>query len=172
LRPGSHLRHHAAHKGLTAERPLAFAGRGQQRVYAHSKLTDKEWSWIEASLRCGGLIVEPLVEPLLEVSVHGFIWRDGRYELGLPCVQGVSDRGVFRAIRRAEPDELTPSEQAALLERAGAAAQALFGAGYFGPFGIDAYRHRAGFCALGEINARYSMGFVTGFPRPPHELLL
>ncbi len=157
---------------LLLKRPLAFAGRGQQRVYAHSKLTDKERSWIAASLRDDGLIVEPLVEPLLEVSVHGFIWRDGRHELGLACVQSVSDRGVFREIRRARAGELSDDELEALLERATATASALFEAGYFGPFGIDAYRHRAGFCALSEINARYSMGFVTGFPRPPHELML
>lgn len=157
---------------LLLKRPLAFAGRGQQRVYAYAKITDKERSWIAASLRDGGLVVEPLVEPLLEVSVHGFIWRDGRHELGLVCVQGVSERGVFREIRRAAPDELAASERDALFERAGATARALFGAGYFGPFGIDAYRYRGGFCALSEINARYTMGFVTGFPRPPRELVL
>ena len=157
---------------LLLKRPLAFAGRGQTRIYAYAKITDKERSWIAASLRESGLIVEPLVEPLLEVSVHGFIWRDGRHELGFVCVQGVSDRGVFREIRRAAAGELTSSEREALFERAEAAARALFGAGYFGPFGIDAYRYRDGFCALGEINARYTMGFVTGFPRPPRELVL
>ncbi len=157
---------------LLLKRPLAFAGRGQQRVYAYSKLTDKERSWIAASLREDGLIVEPLVEPLLEVSVHGFIWRDGRHELGLACVQGVSDRGVFREIRRARAGELSNDELEALFERAGATASALFEAGYFGPFGIDAYRYRHGFCAQSEINARYTMGFVKGFPRPSHELVL
>jgi len=162
----------AAPPPLLLKRPLAFAGRGQQRVYDYAKITDKERSWITASLREGGLLVEPLVRPLLEVSVHGFVWRDGRHELGVPCVQGVSDRGVFREIRRAAPGELTATESSALLERAETTASALFQAGYFGPFGIDAYRHEGGFCALGEINARYTMGFVTGFPRPPSELLL
>ena len=55
-------------------------------------------------------------------------------------------------------------------------ARALASAGYFGPFGIDAHRYelegKSGFCALSEINARYTMGFVTGFPRPPCELSL
>ena len=45
--------------------------------------------------------------------------------------------------------------------------EALAGAGYFGPFGIDAYRYRdrAGALRLqprSEINARYSMGFAVG----------
>jgi hypothetical protein len=49
-------------------------------------------------------------------------------------------------------------------------------ADYFGPFGIDGYRYTldgaSDFCALGEINARYTLGFVTGFPRHPSQLSL
>jgi hypothetical protein len=161
---------------LLLKRPLAFAGRGQQRVYAHAKITEKEWSWIDASLRADGLIVEPLVEPTLELSLHGFIWRDGRQELGRPCVQTVSERGVFRGVRAARSSELTSQESRMLFEQAERVATALARADYFGPFGIDAYRYRlgasSGFCALSEINARYTMGFVTGFPRRPHELVL
>jgi hypothetical protein len=46
-------------------------------------------------------------------------------------------------------------------------AQALLEAGYFGPFGIDAFRwvDRAGverFNPRCEINARYSMGWAVG----------
>src|SRR5258708_3822755 len=82
----------------------------------------------------------------------------------------------FGGVGWAEPAELRDAERAARTARAGAVAQALFGAGYFGPFGIDGYRYSqdqaGGFCALGEINARYTLGFVTGFPRQPSELLL
>jgi hypothetical protein len=60
--------------------------------------------------------------------------------------------------------------------RVAATARALFQAGYFGPFGIDGYRYlvdgKAGFCALSEINARYTLGFVTGFPQHPSQLSL
>jgi hypothetical protein len=156
------------------KRPLAFAGRGQQRAYG--SLDEKQWSWVDASFKVSGLVVEPLVIPALEVSLHGFIWREGRYELGRTCVQEVSDRGVFRGIRLAGPGELTPAEGLALTSRATNVAEALAGAGYFGPFGIDGYRYSlngmSGFCELGEINARYSMGFVTGFPVHPSELSL
>ena len=88
----------------------------------------------------------------------------------------VSERGAFRGVRLALPDELGPNERAALGERAQAVAGALTNAGYFGPFGVDAYRYtldgQSAFCALGEINARYTLGFVTGFPRHPSELSL
>ena len=156
------------------KRPLGFAGRGQLR--AIGPLTEKQGTWVDASLKRDGLIVEPLVTPTFEVSLHGFVWRSGRYEMGEICAQDVSERGVFRGVRRAEPGELLASEQAAFRERGEAVAKALFGAGYFGPFGIDGYRYASdeasGFCALSEINARYTLGFVTGFPRHPSELSL
>lgn len=156
------------------KRPLGFAGRGQLR--AIGPLSAKQETWVDASLKRDGLLLEPLVTPTFEVSLHGFIWPNGRRELGRICAQLVSERGVFRGVRLARPGELTPSESAALCERADAVAQALFGAGYFGPFGIDGYRYTlddaSGFCALGEINARYTLGFVTGFARHPSELSL
>jgi hypothetical protein len=156
------------------KRPLTFAGRGQMRFYG--PITDKQWSWLDVSLEREGVIVEPLVTPTLELSVHGFLWRDQRYELGRVCVQEVSERGVFRGVRLARPEELSEAEHTTLAASAERVARALGVAGYFGPFGIDAYRYelegRRGFCALGEINARYTMGFAVGFPRPASELTL
>jgi hypothetical protein len=165
-----------ATRPLLTKRPLAFAGRGQQRVYAHERITEKEWSWIDLSLEQNGLVVEPLVVPTLELSLHGFVWQSGRFELGRGCLQEVSERGVFRGVRLAEPGEITSVERATLFGQGERVAVALASAGYFGPFGIDAYRYeldsRSGFCALGEINARYTMGFAVGFPRPANELHL
>lgn len=156
------------------KRPMAFAGRGQQRI-AHA-LDDKQSKWIEASLQSDGLIIEPLVKPLLEVSVHGFIWRDGRFALGRVCMQDVSDKGVYRGVRLAAADELRALESGALFTQANRVAEGLAAAGYFGPFGIDAYRYemhdQVGFCALSEINARYTMGFATGFPQHPSQISL
>jgi hypothetical protein len=156
------------------KRPLAFAGRGQMRFYG--PITDKQWSWLDLSLARDGVIVEPLVTPTLEVSLHGFVWHTGRFELGRTCVQRITERGVFRDLRLAAPGELQKAEADSLFARAESVAQALHLAGYFGPFGIDGYRYqlegRSGFCALSEINARYTMGFVTGFPRHPSELVL
>lgn len=156
------------------KRPLSFAGRGQQRIIGRVDATQS--AWIDASLRRTGLVIEPLIIPTLEVSLHGFIWRDRRHELGRACVQQVSERGVFRSIRLLRVGELFASEEEQLIHAAEQTAVALAGVGYFGPFGIDGYRYsvdgRCGFCALGEINARYSMGFVTGFHRHPSELWL
>jgi hypothetical protein len=156
------------------KRPLAFAGRGQMRFYG--PITDKQWSWLGVSLEQDGVIVEPLVSPKLELSLHGFVWQGGRCELGRICVQQVTERGVFRGVRLAQPGELSPAESEALFLQGERVARALHEAGYFGPFGLDAYRYEAdgesGFCALSEINARYTMGFVTGFPRHPSELYL
>lgn len=154
------------------KRPFGFAGRGQLRVYR--ELDAVQRNWVDASLRVDGLIIEPLIEPQLEVSAHGFIDTQARVEFGFPCVQTVSDRGVFRGIRRAAAGELSERELTLLRQTQERAAAALIHAGYFGPFGVDAYRYRSerlsGFCALSEINARYSMGFVTGFPRHPSTL--
>ena len=156
------------------KRPMAFAGRGQMRFYG--PISDKQWSWLDVSLKQDGLVLEPLVTPTLEVSLHGFIWPDGRHELGRTCVQEVTERGVFRAVRLAEPGELDPAELVALRETGERVASLLYRAGYFGPFGSDGYRYllreERGFCALSEINARYTMSFVTGFPRHPSQLSL
>ncbi|HEY3496122.1 MAG TPA: hypothetical protein VGK73_15595 [Polyangiaceae bacterium] len=156
------------------KRPLAFAGRGQLRFYG--PISDKQWSWLEASLAQDGVIVEPLVVPTLEVSLHGFVWQSGRSELGRVCVQEVSERGVFRRVRLAASQELEAAEAVSLFEQAERVAGLLHGAGYFGPFGIDAYRYRLGdtqgFVPLGEINARYTMGFAVGFPRRTSDLCL
>jgi hypothetical protein len=152
------------------KRPLSFAGRGQLRVIG--PLTEKQWTWVDASLSRDGLLVEPLVTPTLEVSLHGFVWPNGRVELGRACTQDVSERGTFRGVRLATTLELSASENAALQERTERSARALLEAGYFGPFGVDAYRYEAGFCALSEINARYTLAFAVGFPRSPSELSL
>jgi len=163
-----------AERAWLLKRPLAFAGRGQMRFYG--PISDKQWSWLDVSLAQDGLIVEPLVTPTLEVSLHGFVWQTGRFELGRACVQEVSERGVFRGLRLALAGELSSAESANLFEHAERVAGLLHAAGYFGPFGIDAYRYQLGdvrgFCALSEINARYTMGFAIGFPREPSKLSL
>lgn len=164
----------SARRRWLLKRPLGFAGRGQMR--ALGPLTEKQLTWVDASLARDGLVVEPLVQPTFEVSLHGFVWQGGRYELGRICAQEVGERGSFRGARLLAPGELRATEIEAFTERGHAVARALHDAGYFGPYGIDGYRYTAdqdsGFCALGEINARYTLGFVTGFPRHPSQLLL
>ena len=151
------------------KRPFAFAGRGQMRFFG--TVDEAQSNWIDASLRTHGLIVEPLVELLGEYSLHGEISPNGSLALGQPCVQSTNDRGVFREIRLAEKSDLSTPERERLLQQGERVAHALHTAGYFGPFGIDSHRYRdgesTGVCALSEINARYTMGFLTGMGKGP-----
>lgn len=147
------------------KRPLGFAGRGQLRV--GSRLDAAARRWVESSWALGGLAVEPLVTPTLELAQHGFLSRAGRCRFGRPCVQRVGPHGVWQASEPLAPGTVTAEQERALFEAAERAAEALVRLGYFGPFGIDAYTYEldgvAGFCALSEVNARYSMGFAAGF---------
>jgi hypothetical protein len=152
------------------KRPFGFAGRGRRRV-ATGTLDPSAAPWIEASLRDGeGLQVEPWMERAGDYALHGYVsWR-GELVLGDPTQQRCDDSGAWKEtslmtdLRREERDALVTSA-----ERAG---HALAEAGYFGPFGVDAFRWRdrsdMSFNARSEINARYSMGWAIGMgPRRP-----
>lgn len=156
------------------KRPLSFAGRGQ--LYVRGEPTAPQAAWIEVSVRRGGVMIEPRVRILVEFGLHGFIQKSGKVGLGRPCVQVVSERGVWQSTRLAVDEDLDSEERARLMASAERTAEALLTIGYFGPFGIDAYRYerqgRVGFCALSEVNARYTMGFAVGYPTPVHELSL
>ncbi len=140
-------------------RALTFAGRGQRRVDAGrwDELTER---WCEAALRLGAVYVLPRVELELEVSLHGWLGSD-TLSVGHPTVNSVDPAGQWTAAHL-ERDELAPAERSALTDALHRSASALRDAGYFGPFGIDAFRHRSGFHPLSEINARYSMGWPVG----------
>lgn len=151
------------------KRPLSFAGRGRIKVsldrpgdLAHAR------AWIEASLRSGeGLQVEPLVERLGDFALHGFVRRGGDVVLGQPTVQECDEAGAWSGSARAAASDLAAAERESLFEEARLAATALHRAGYFGPFGVDAFRYRAQggepqFNPRCEINARYSMGWAVG----------
>ncbi len=170
---GARLRHHLqTADDWLLKRPLSFAGRGQ--LYVRGPTSAPQAAWIEASLRQGGVMVERRVAVLVEFGVHGFIHRSGEVGFGRPCVQVVSDRGVWQSTRLASESDLDAAERALLMASAERTAEALQALGYFGPFGIDAYRYEldgsAGFCALSEVNARYTMGFAVGYPLPVHAL--
>ena len=71
-------------------------------------------------------------------------------------------------------DALSETDRRTLFDKAEHVAEALTRAGYFGPFGIDAYiwRNATGrteLNPLGELNARYTMGYGVGMgvSQPP-----
>ncbi|HEU4576751.1 MAG TPA: hypothetical protein VFS67_00755 [Polyangiaceae bacterium] len=146
------------------KRPYGFAGRGQRRI-AEPSADDRRW--LADGLRLGGLLGEPWLELERELSLHGSVARDGAVRLGRPCVQRVDRWRAWLATEPLDPGDLSSAWRSELENAAERAAEALFRAGYFGPFGIDAYiwRTPAGgraLNALGELNARYTMGYPVG----------
>lgn len=139
-------------------RALTFAGRGQRRVDA-GRWDEGAAAWARGALREGPVHVVPRLAIELECGLHGHLGE--RLRVGRPTVSEVDEVGQWRASRLAT-DELSRAERDALHAAFERAARALRDAGYFGPFGVDAFRHAGGFHPLSEINARYSMGWPVG----------
>jgi len=149
------------------KRPLGFAGRERLRVTAGA-IEAAPARWIAASLATGeGLQVEPWVERAGDFALHGHLSPAGELTLGEPTEQRCDAVGAWIESERAAPGALSAQEHEALVTATREAAAALTGAGYFGPFGVDAFRYRCDAEALRfnprcEINARYSMGWAVG----------
>ncbi len=142
------------------KRAHGMAGRGH-RVVAVGPLSDADAAFVAAS--AAGLVVEPDVEIVEELGVHGVLAIDGALESGRAVRQTCDAHGAWVATERA-PDHPAAGRLLEELERVG---RALHHAGYFGPFGIDAFTYRAPPGVVlqprSEINPRYSMGFAVGF---------
>jgi hypothetical protein len=152
--------------GWLVRRTFGAAGRGRRRI-ASGRPSAAERAWIDASLRLGPLVLEPWVEVLREHTRSGWVGGDGSVIVSRPCFQRVSEHGAWTRTEHASI-ELLPADDDARLEAACATAgAALASAGYFGPFGIDAFHHRAPgrpdvvLNPLSEINARYTMDWAT-----------
>jgi hypothetical protein len=149
------------------KRPFGFAGRDQRRI-SPDQLGDSDKEWIAASLATGeGLQVEPWVDRDRDFALHGYVSRDSTVTLGKPTTQHCDEHGQWVESRLAASSMLSTSERDALFTAAAETAAALVRSGYFGPFGIDAFRYRDGHGTLlfnprCEINARYSMGWAIG----------
>lgn len=149
------------------KRAFGFAGRGVRRVRP-GPLSQADRAWVRASLAPGlGLSVEPLVQRLLDLGQHGFVARDGGLTLGEVTVQQVDASGTWRGSARADEGAFTRDEREALHRALVESGEALREAGYFGPFGVDAFRWldpdgQTRFEPRCEINARYSMGWAMG----------
>jgi len=147
------------------KRSFGMAGRGQ-RIVTPSRVTEQDLAFVRAGLSEGGVQIEPDVTIVTEYAVHGLLEPGGARTLGPVVKQRCDARGAWIA---SEP--LAPGEApASLVPEAEHVAAALTAAGYFGPFGVDAYTYRVrrgegdGAVALqsrSEINARYTMGFAA-----------
>ncbi len=151
------------------KRAFGFAGRGRRKVTSGA-LGDDDLRWIDASIDLGGVQIEPLVAIDREFALHAALDADGALLLGAPTVQRCDAYGAWIATDLAMPGDLADDEIAALERETRGVAAALTIAGYFGPFGVDAYRWRDAsgvlrFNARSEVNARYSMGYGVGVSR-------
>jgi len=162
-----------ARLGWLVRRTYGAAGRGRRRIHV-GRPSPAEIAWIEASLRLGPLVVEPWVEVLREHTRSGWVGADGSVAISGPCFQRVNAHGAWTDTEQAALDELAGDDDARLEEACAAAGSALAAAGYFGPYGIDAYHHRALDGAgvllnpLSEINARFTMDWATAMAADPN----
>jgi hypothetical protein len=155
--------------GWLVRRTFGAAGRGRRRIVAGRPDTAAH-AWLVASLRLGPLVVEPWVRVTREYTRSAFVRQDGSLVISRPCFQETTREGAWTRTEAAERGSISRTDDACLEEAVAAAGAALVRAGYFGPFGIDAFRHLGPsgevLNPLSEINARYTMDFATAFGTP------
>ena len=151
--------------GWLVRRSFGAAGRGRRRVAAGAP-SDADRAWLVASLRLGALVVEPWVEITREYTRSGWVRPGGEVVIAPPCFQATTASGAWIETAAARRGEVPRSDDLRLQESVETAGRALADAGYFGPFGIDAFRYRAGereeLNPLSEINARFTMDWTAG----------
>lgn len=140
---------------LRLKRPFGYAGKGQ-RIWPEQGGEDRPW--LADSLRLGGFVAEPHISGALELSQHGYINARGLL-LGQPCWLKTDKSSAPVSIEPAL--HVDPSIHEQLKSIAQTAADALFAAGYFGPFGIDALIVK-GQAYLIDLNPRFTLGWSIG----------
>lgn len=163
-------------RGWLLKRPLGFAGRGRLHLRALDEaLTPRNAQWIDASMTAGGVMLEPMVDRVLDLGLHGFLDRDAGLSRGFLTRQICDARGAWVSSEVFDPRVLVQAD----LERFEAVfdetAEALVAAGYHGPFNLDAYvyfddERRLCMQPRSEVNARYSMGWAVGMGRTRPDL--
>ncbi len=150
--------------GWLLKRDLSFAGRERRRVLGGALDASTEGFARRSFARGQGLQVEPYVARSADFAQHGYLLPTGEVLLGAPQRQHCDARGVWQRSEPLADDALTTDEGAALAESVLLAGRALTEAGYFGPYGIDAFRYLAAdgsqaFQPRSELNARFSMAY-------------
>jgi hypothetical protein len=145
------------------KRAFSFAGREQRRVQRGVLDPSTRGFCLRSFARGEGLQIEPWVERLADFSRHGHLSRAGVLSIGPTREQRVDPLGRFLGVSTAAAS-VTRAEAELLACELTLTAAALTAAGYFGPFGIDAFRYRSAegdvrFNPRCEINARFTMGY-------------
>ncbi|HUR26675.1 MAG TPA: hypothetical protein VM509_00695 [Planctomycetota bacterium] len=155
-----------APEGWLVRRAFGAAGRGRRRLRSGIP-SEGERAWLDASLRRGALVIEPWVRVTVEHTRSAWIERDGTTSISPPCFQATTEHGAWLRTELAPRGDVSREDDARLEEAVAVAGEALARAGYFGPFGIDAYRHqlpgstKTVLNPLSEINARFTMDWAT-----------
>lgn len=149
--------------GWLVRRPFGAAGRGRRRLAGLP--SPAELDWLKASLRLGPLVIEPFVKITAEFTRSGHVTEAGVVLTSPPCFQATTSEGAWIRTEAAGPNEVNGRDDAELAQALETAGRALAAAGYFGAFGIDAFRYRDSggverLNPLSEINARYTMDWA------------
>jgi hypothetical protein len=145
------------------KRAFSFAGREQRRVQ-HGVLDASTRGFCARSFaNREGLQIEPWVERLADFCRHAYLSRAGALSIGAAREQRIDPLGRFLGVSTGAA-ALTPAEHETLAAELKLTASALGALGYFGPFGIDAFRYRSTqgevlWNPRCEINARFTMGY-------------
>lgn len=163
------------HHRVVVKQPLGLAGHNALRLWEPELLPEQQ-RWIERSLECGGVLVEPWLERLLDFSVQLEMNQTGLRLLGYTGLRN-DLRGQYQA-NWAEPgfQARSPAQVPALLgvgqnaidgvflPLIGRLEKALKIRNYIGPFGIDAFIYRQEgenrLKPVVEFNSRFTMGRV------------
>jgi hypothetical protein len=154
------------------KRAFGMAGRGHRVVAIGPR--DVDVAFLARWIASGGVQIEPNVKITVEYAQHGLLAEDRSLRVGVLTRQRTDARGAWLASEVVGPGE-GEGHLAEVRERIAdevrGVARALSDAGYFGPFGVDAFTYedhegRVRLQPRSEINARYSMGFAVGFGRP------
>ena len=145
------------------KRAFSFAGREQRRVRDGVLDRSTRGFCARSFARGEGVQVEPWVERLEDFARHGYLTPGGAVLVGPTRLQRCDPMGRFVSVSP-EPVQLTTAQEQRLGDEVERTATALAAAGYFGPFGIDAfsYTEAGGGVVLNarcEINARFTMGY-------------
>lgn len=148
------------------KRPFGFSGRARKCIAEGAERDASVQTWIEASMRGygAGLQVEPFVEIVEDFAIHGRLARDGTHSLLRISDVRTDAKGAWSETRARAWSSIDAHERDLLEYAALDVAAALAKAGYYGPFGIDAFAwvDDAGARRIrprSEINARYTMGW-------------
>jgi len=158
-----------------------WSAAGRDRCRGNGEPTTEQQTRLSRLLACGALVVEPWCDRILDAGVCATVDATGAVTAEAPHGLVVDARGGFLGIDLAVP-ALELAERVQLIDAVERAGKMLHGAGYAGPFAVDAFVHRTPegrALHVCEINARYTFGWIArafsrrtgstklGFSSPP-----